>query len=261
MPVGVVASDGEKDVLSIELAHARQEAVQIQKGITDEHPCTSPKTDKGDTSGLSNCLQSNAWQEIENPDVALQMTTAVDEEQENEDNDSTVDLQEWQTGLMELFDEIDTDGSGTIDATELAAAFGEVGIPSIEAFQVFSSLDDDESLEIDRLEWLHAIQEGARDDTDQFVQFAKKLLEMHTKRGSIFQGNKKSQRCIIRHDSPPRMFWDLLLVGVLFYLSISLPFAMGFGQIEALARLDLVLDILFFVRCGHEFLHDLCELK
>eukprot|EP00928_Gymnodinium_smaydae_P034800 TRINITY_DN24588_c0_g2_i2.p1 TRINITY_DN24588_c0_g2~~TRINITY_DN24588_c0_g2_i2.p1 ORF type:complete len:773 (+),score=122.89 TRINITY_DN24588_c0_g2_i2:40-2358(+) len=159
----------------------------------------------------------------------------------------TVRLQDWLSRLMDVFDEIDLDGSGTIDRNEMSEAFLEVGIPPIQAFQAFTRIDQSTNGEIDRLEWLHIIEQGSKDDEDVFVNFAKKVVERHVVRGRIYDARRQKRLYVIRHTSAPRVVWDILLMCFVFYIAVSLPFMMGFGEVEALNNIDVVLDFWFLV--------------
>ncbi len=50
----------------------------------------------------------------------------------------------------------------TVYAYSTAQAFEEVGLPPVRAFAVFSAMDKSDNNNIDRIEWLHVIEEAAR---------------------------------------------------------------------------------------------------
>jgi hypothetical protein len=157
-------------------------------------------------------------------------------------------LSEWRQRLLDLFDDLDLDGSGSIDRSELRTAFIDVGIPPIDALQTFLAADESNDSDIDRMEWLHLIEScSAGKDAGVFVDFANRLLDAKDK--GLFQlaKNKRKSFCIIRHDSGPRMIWDLFMVGLLAYVSVSLPFSFGFGSVAFIESADNVCDMFFLV--------------
>eukprot|EP00930_Biecheleria_cincta_P098946 TRINITY_DN9059_c0_g1_i1.p1 TRINITY_DN9059_c0_g1~~TRINITY_DN9059_c0_g1_i1.p1 ORF type:complete len:758 (-),score=156.35 TRINITY_DN9059_c0_g1_i1:150-2423(-) len=168
---------------------------------------------------------------------------------ETEDDDHFEQMQELRSKLMMMFDQLDMDKSGTISRYELRRAFRQVGLPSMqESFAKFVRMESSTNDELDRLEWLHMIEEAsAGEDAAAFVQFAEKLIEIQFHRGRLLQRGlrPKAWQCFIRHDSAVRMVWDSFMMFLLFFVALSLPFTMGFGQTDALAEVDRVCDFFF----------------
>jgi len=159
-----------------------------------------------------------------------------------------LNLNEWRQRLLGLFDDLDLDGSGAIDRSELRTAFIEVGIPPIEALETFMIADSTNSAEIDRMEWLHMIEDSSSGkDAGSFVEFAKKLIEAKDSGAYGLAINKRKSYCIIKHFSPPRMCWDIFMVSLLAYVSISLPFTFGFGIVDFIAVTDNICDAFFLI--------------
>eukprot|EP00930_Biecheleria_cincta_P028922 TRINITY_DN2012_c1_g3_i1.p1 TRINITY_DN2012_c1_g3~~TRINITY_DN2012_c1_g3_i1.p1 ORF type:complete len:720 (+),score=153.92 TRINITY_DN2012_c1_g3_i1:47-2161(+) len=170
--------------------------------------------------------------------------------------DSIVELhsrqEDWRSQLMSMFDELDLDCSGTINRAELRKAFVEVGAPDIGAIQTFVQVDTSKNDEIDRLEWLHMIEDASTgEDADAFALFAEKLFQRHAEKGRLYDVEATSKysmkTCYIRHDAPYRMVWDMLMMVLLAFVGLSLPYTMGFGPVDALADIDRVCDVLFLV--------------
>jgi len=155
-------------------------------------------------------------------------------------------LDQWRQRLMGLFDNLDGDGSGTLDRSELRTAFIEVGIPPIDALQTFLEADESNDAVIDRMEWQHLVEESSSgNDAGPFIEFAKALI--HAKDNGAYEigSNARKSYCIIRHDSIPRMSWDLLMVLLLGYVSVALPFTFGFGNVDIIVAADNVCDAFF----------------
>eukprot|EP00928_Gymnodinium_smaydae_P099194 TRINITY_DN9397_c0_g4_i1.p1 TRINITY_DN9397_c0_g4~~TRINITY_DN9397_c0_g4_i1.p1 ORF type:complete len:745 (+),score=88.97 TRINITY_DN9397_c0_g4_i1:61-2235(+) len=161
---------------------------------------------------------------------------------------SRLNKQQWHTQLMDLFNMLDTDGSGTIDLDELKSAFEDAAVPVDPVMDIFAKADASGNNSIDRIEWLHLVEHMSKKDghLGALVHVSKTLVEIQRRPSFI---NKRNQRnysaCIIPHDSSVRMCWDMFMVMLLVYVSLTLPFNLGFGQIEELAIVDLVFDFLF----------------
>lgn len=165
-----------------------------------------------------------------------------------------MNLNEWRQRLLDLFDELDLDGSGAIDRSELRRAFIEVGIPPIEVLQTFMIADETGSDDIDRVEWLHIIEESSKgNDAGIFIEFAKKLIAAKDSGAYRIPASKRKSCCIVRHDSTRRMSWDMLMVVLLAYVAISLPFAFGFGASESLDITDHIVDAFFLTDIALNF--------
>lgn len=154
---------------------------------------------------------------------------------------------DWQTELMSVFDQLDLDGSGDISYSELMQAFAEAQMPDLKAFRVFMNTSAKGS--INRDDWLNLIQEVTKSSDDEIkllVAFLDRLRESTTvSRATIRRGRSGKTPCLIlRHDSPWRMAWDLGLCVLLFYVSISVPFSLGFDA-KGLEPVDMVVDLIF----------------
>lgn len=157
--------------------------------------------------------------------------------------------QDWQSKLMDVFDQLDLDRSGTIDLTEFTEAFEEVGMPEMRALDVFTSMDRTQNGYIDRIEWLHIIEEagrGSEDELNAIIKFLDRLAKRQLKKGRIYENDRtRRPRCILRHDSMYRMCWDIWIMTLLFYISMTMPFQLGFGEHSALQTIDRIFDIFF----------------
>jgi hypothetical protein len=158
--------------------------------------------------------------------------------------------QEWQTKLMDVFDQLDLDGSGSIDRNELVEVCLEIGFPEMEAFDLFKKLDRTQNGTVDRVEWLHIVDDAKNNCDDSelelLAKFVNELSQRQNDIGRIYKQNHRRQPILIlRHDYPFRMAWDICMMLLLLYISVSLPFAMGFGQSEVLDQVDMVFDFIF----------------
>eukprot|EP00931_Biecheleriopsis_adriatica_P074513 TRINITY_DN4854_c0_g2_i1.p1 TRINITY_DN4854_c0_g2~~TRINITY_DN4854_c0_g2_i1.p1 ORF type:complete len:769 (-),score=139.53 TRINITY_DN4854_c0_g2_i1:107-2413(-) len=163
------------------------------------------------------------------------------------------ELHELIAKLEDMFDSLDSDGSGTISRVELRRAFQDVGIPPIVSIQHFIG-NHASNMEIDRLEWLHMIEDASRDDMTAFMAFAKKLIGISSEKGSLCdQGQWPKLPTFVRHDSKLRMIWDMTQMLLLFWVSLSMPFSMGFGEFQELKSADLACDILFLLDVAINF--------
>jgi len=162
---------------------------------------------------------------------------------------SLQDDSDWQSKLMDVFDQLDLDGSGSIDKQEFKEAFTEVGMPQADSLAVFKCMDKTDNGQVDRVEWLHIVEKATRgsdDEVGMLLEFIEKLAVRQKARGHIYDTDRHRQTVtIIRHDKGKRMAWDILMMFLLFYISLTLPFSLGFGSNPVLDRIDRIFDILF----------------
>lgn len=162
---------------------------------------------------------------------------------------------DWQVRLMDVFDNLDLDMSGNINLDEFIAVFTEVGMPHDEAGEIFKTMDKGKTGYISRMEWLYIIEEAARGSDENAVsrlctlsKFLDRLARRLAKRGSIYQSDRTRKHfLIIRHDSAFRMAWDLLLMALMFYVSLTMPFQLGFGDDKLLGIIDFIVDVIFCI--------------
>lgn len=161
------------------------------------------------------------------------------------------DAAEFTSKFMELFDALDSDASGTLNRTELRQALISAGIPPSSAMDAFTQADASGNEEIDRMEWLHLIQKalsGAGKHHNSVLDFAQALVEVFEGSPELLSASNRSKcRCILYQDSTFRTFWDLLVMFLLLYVMLSLPFTMGFEQLPALVYTDYLSDVLFII--------------
>jgi len=158
-------------------------------------------------------------------------------------------VQDWQSKLMDIFDRLDSDGSGNINCSEFMEAFAEAGMPNIQAFEMFKAGDETANGTIGRVEWLHLVNKAAKGSDDEIallIQFLDRLTQLQDTRGSIYvTRQKRKPSCILQYNSPVRMVWDMTSILFLFYVSISVPFSLGFGQSNVLDVIDVIADVFF----------------
>lgn len=157
--------------------------------------------------------------------------------------------------LEDMFDQLDVDGSRTINRAELRKAFADKAVPVMPAVQAF--VDNSSNMEIDRLEWLHMVEDASTEDPHAFIDFAKRLIDVSSEQGSLNNSSRiwwnRCQDCtIIRHDSIGRMGWDMIVMMLLFIVFISLPFTFGFGseasqEMPWLDTSERVMDVMFLL--------------
>lgn len=158
-------------------------------------------------------------------------------------------LQEWQSKLMDIFDQLDLDGSGTIESNEFMEAFEDVGMPDVQALNVFNVFDKTGNGRVTRLEWLTVVEEAAKgstQDLELLMDFLDRLAVRQKQRGYLYDTDRRHRPfCILRHDSVHRMSWDMLLMVLLFYISVSVPFSLGLSSSEVLDVTDRIADMFF----------------
>merc|ERR1719247_1428395 len=104
---------------------------------------------------------------------------------------------------------------------------------------------------MDRAEWLQMIEMAESSSSEEMrslLECMERLQHRQKQRGHQFasdQAVNKKPFMILRHDHAIRMIWDVLMMMLLIYIALSLPYSLGFGQPEALEILNSVLDFVF----------------
>eukprot|EP00930_Biecheleria_cincta_P035403 TRINITY_DN2434_c0_g4_i1.p1 TRINITY_DN2434_c0_g4~~TRINITY_DN2434_c0_g4_i1.p1 ORF type:complete len:748 (-),score=144.23 TRINITY_DN2434_c0_g4_i1:36-2279(-) len=172
-------------------------------------------------------------------------------------SDQEQEVHDLVSKLEDMFDQLDVDGSGTINRLELRKAFADKGVPVMPAVQAF--VDNSSNMEIDRLEWLHMVEDASSEDVNAFIAFARRLIDVSSEQGSLTGTSRMWRwrtRCvnftIIHHDSMFRMAWDIIIMVLLFIVFIYLPFTFGFGseaseEITWLDTSERIFDTIFLV--------------
>jgi CRP-like cAMP-binding protein len=152
--------------------------------------------------------------------------------------------------LENIFELIDVDKTGAFDLFTWKRLIKGVGIKEELAEGIFEYCDTQDTGTIDHVGWLHML-ESVRDGPcpDTISNFSDALAEIYAKAPGGRIEVQAARHCLImRPDSPARMAWDLTLMVLLFYIALSLPYALGFAQDSTTLRtIDEVIDVIFMV--------------
>jgi hyperpolarization activated cyclic nucleotide-gated potassium channel 2 len=149
--------------------------------------------------------------------------------------------------FMDIFDELDLDKEGAIDHMELRTIFTHMGLPPAHAAKVFHGYDQKGLGKIGRAEWLRMVQHFEdKDDDSELHAFLQALVDRFSAFGQIYEPSASS-RCILRHDSRQRMFWDFFMVLTLTFISLTLPLQFAFGSDVVHPFADTGIDCLFIL--------------
>jgi CRP-like cAMP-binding protein len=181
-------------------------------------------------------------EQVSNAELATSRSGELEEDPDEDD---------WQTRLMQIFSELDQDQSGSVDQHELMEAFEAVGLPEVTAFETLRQIDKTGNGSIDHLEWFHIIDEasrGSEEEVGEVLEFLRRIEEKKRSTGQVIQNTRRRKPwLILRHDSLVRMNWDLLMMLFLVYISLAMPYTLGFGEPKSMETLGYVLDTFF---CG-----------
>merc|ERR550537_1128167 len=101
------------------------------------------------------------------------------------------------------------------------------------------------------MEWLNMIEKaeaGCSEQTELIISFIERLSQRQKARGHVYNTDRSVRPfLIIRHNRPFRVAWDMVMMCLLFYISLSLPYSLGFGQPEELENVDRTFDFLFCI--------------
>jgi len=162
-------------------------------------------------------------------------------------------ISEIKKQLRDLFQEIDQDGSGSISTEELRQALKAVGVPQARVQVLLRSSDYDGSGNIDMEEWERVVQSADH----EMRRIGEALLEKKRDKGHIFEQEvSKRYWCMMKHNARTRLVWDMIMIVLLAYIAVMVPFNAGFtmnqeGPVDK--TLQLIVDILFCVDVAINF--------
>eukprot|EP00929_Paragymnodinium_shiwhaense_P030121 TRINITY_DN17120_c0_g1_i1.p1 TRINITY_DN17120_c0_g1~~TRINITY_DN17120_c0_g1_i1.p1 ORF type:complete len:976 (-),score=197.78 TRINITY_DN17120_c0_g1_i1:235-3162(-) len=140
----------------------------------------------------------------------------------------------FKSQLEDVFRQLDQDGSGKIDRSELRKAFLSVQCVPTEVGKCIEEWDESGDEQLDIEEWLGFVQ-SLQNGTDtiareEMADFVSKILERQKQDGYVYDKFRKEGWSMISHNAYLRVLWDVVLAVVLIYLSMALPLALAFGQ-------------------------------
>jgi CRP-like cAMP-binding protein len=95
---------------------------------------------------------------------------------------------------------------------------------------------------------LESVQHGS--SPPLLTKFSEYLAEVQAKNGRIYMKRPPpTHYCVLRPDSPFRMTWDFIIMFLLFYIALVLPYNLGFqrNKSKAAEAVDLIIDMFFVV--------------
>jgi len=164
-----------------------------------------------------------------------------------------------QKALIDIFDHLDADGSGSLSAEELRNALVAIGVPQARTGKIMRIADADHSGTIEKEEWIEAVRSGA----PEMRRLSIHLMEKNLQDGGLSLSNDMGHKFMVRPLSAFRLLWDLIMTIVCAYIALGMPFAIVWEDaFSKSATVDLatfdrwinylfMLDILLNFRTGY----------
>ncbi|CAE7828473.1 Hcn1 [Symbiodinium sp. CCMP2592] len=148
-------------------------------------------------------------------------------------------MQNQREVLMGLFKRLDTDGSGVIDTEELQRALRSVGQHPARAQKLIAAADENCNGKVEIDEWKNVVNRlVAGKGSGALKVFASALMEHeYGKYGERIQHSStwnwdeircKPWRWFLSCHSSTRLAWDVLLLVLLCYIAVVLPFTLAY---------------------------------
>lgn len=151
-----------------------------------------------------------------------------------------------QKQLMTLFDNLDSEGHGHLDRSELKKVLDEGGMNYIK---IGGECEDTRNTGIiSRMEWFDVVDTFLHNspDADALTSSTDELMELNDNlRAVVVKRAGLPGLCLIQHDSVLRLAWDSLMLGLLFYVLLSFPLGLAFPALRSPPTLDRFCDTLF----------------
>lgn len=185
----------------------------------------------------------------------------------------------WEENLVAMFDRLDVEQRGVVDKAEVMDAVSMFsGDSARRAVEIIQHADDEKFGIIERTKWLDAISEFSKSKSEsEYIRFDNKATWSAAWLGdSISASNWSSWKgpsdggtqsvwatkqlnpapnmgkvspCMLRQGSFARISWDIFILGLLLYISMALPYNIGFvvENSETQNYVDRVIDWLFML--------------
>ncbi|CAE7415089.1 Kcnh2 [Symbiodinium sp. CCMP2456] len=148
-------------------------------------------------------------------------------------------LQNQREVLMGLFKRLDTDGSGVIDTEELQRALRSVGQHPARAQKLIAAADENCNGKVEIDEWKNVVNRlVAGKGSGALKVFASALMEheygkygeriQHSSTWNWDETRCKPWRWFLSCHSSTRLAWDVLLLVLLCYIAVVLPFTLAY---------------------------------
>lgn len=158
--------------------------------------------------------------------------------------------EEWHARMMDVFEQLDSDGDGHIDRQELRAALAMLNLPPAHVAVLLKAADTTRDGTIDRLEWSDMVDTARLGDADAMNMFLAALRDRQAKNGRIYtlrSGARSSRSCTLSPDTRFFLFWDSTLVAALGYIAVAVPFNLAFGSFGRSKIISNIIDGMFML--------------
>lgn len=172
------------------------------------------------------------------------------------------ELSQWQKEFVDIFRELDRNGSGSLSAQELRAALEVAGVPRARMAKLLKLADSDNSGEIELEEWVRVV---TNTHNAEMKNFSVSLWKRRSDYGSIFfeEPSNHCNRCMVNPKSYVRMSWDAAMSVLVMYICLALPFTIAWENLMSSQTSDrirladqiinylFILDIFLNLRTGY----------
>eukprot|EP00930_Biecheleria_cincta_P049588 TRINITY_DN34789_c0_g1_i1.p1 TRINITY_DN34789_c0_g1~~TRINITY_DN34789_c0_g1_i1.p1 ORF type:complete len:683 (-),score=77.44 TRINITY_DN34789_c0_g1_i1:276-2324(-) len=184
------------------------------------------------------------WLDEERTDAdAKKSLDSMDKKYESE---ATKGLAMHKERLINLFHQIDTNGSGAIGTEELRQALRAVNEHPARARRLLHLADSNGDGLIEYDEWEATIDSMTRGNTstvmNTFLQSLAEHTDIHGKVNGIAE--ERHPCCMLSYKSPVRICWDLWMLCLLAFMIIVTPFKLAFDETHVLERQWALTDIM-----------------
>lgn len=153
--------------------------------------------------------------------------------------------------LINLFQQIDTNGSGAIGTEELRQALRAVNEHPARARRLLHLADSNGDGIIEFDEWEATIDNLTRGNTSAVMETFLQSLAAHTDRHGKVKGivEETAPCCMLSYKSPARICWDLWMLCLLTFMVIVTPFKLAFDEFyfteSHWVLVDIMMDFCF----------------
>lgn len=162
---------------------------------------------------------------------------------------STENFSLWQRELIDLFSQLDADGSGVLSVDELRQALLAAHIPRARLTKLLKLADADSTGDVDLTEWTRVIKEC---DVKEMKILCTQLKSNQELCGSIY-GRTGRSPYMLEPSEKKRLAWDFMILLLCVYIALFQPFSLAWENefdesfVKEVEILNSIIDGFFMI--------------
>ncbi|CAJ1332920.1 unnamed protein product [Effrenium voratum] len=210
--------------------HASERSVASQAKLARRHSNLSEASEADSDASDSEAASSGGFSSVFSERSGCE-TEAAPRRSTSEDGVRRA-LRVQREVLLSLFHQMDVHNQGVLEANDLERALRSVGQHPARAQKLIAAADENCNGKVEIAEWTHVVDRLVAGKGSEAMQhFTTALVNQNQhlpKAGSSYDERSQQRRVCISCQNPFRMAWDLLLLTLLVYIAVVLPYILAY---------------------------------